>query len=483
MPRIDASLPTRLLKTGSFRLAMVYAGLFGLSVCVLFVVIYVLTGRYAWHQIEDAVVPELNNLAVVAERDGITVVAHRIDERLASPLGRTMGYLLLDPAGRRLAGNLPSVRPFSGWRSLPINDHTGRGHGIVDANGDGDPDHASIRSVEALGTILPGGSFLLVGQDTHALHEVREMAAKALAWGTVATVLLALIGGVVMSAAALRRVEAINRISRAIMLGDLSRRIPLTGSGDDFDTLAANLNAMLDRIQLLMESMRQVSDDIAHDLRTPLSRLRQHLEGARRKARTVEEYEALVERAIADADGLLETFAALLRIAQIEASARRVAFAPVDLSDVCQTLVEVYGPVAEDRSQTLTGAIAPGVTVRGDRELITQMLANLVENALTHCPAGATVAVSLAAPGRADGAGGHAGGGPVAIVADNGPGIPEEDRQRVFRRFFRLDRSRSTPGNGLGLSLVAAVAALHGVQISLEDNHPGLKVTARFAAA
>jgi len=268
----------------------------------------------------------------------------------------------------------------------------------------------------------------------------------------------------------LRRVDAIERTGREIMEGNLTRRLPVRGTGDEFDRLSEGLNAMLERIQSLMEGVKQVSNDIAHDMRTPLARLRQRLEAARLPGKTADEQAASIDGAIADTDGLLRTFSALLRIAQIESGSRRAGFAEVDLSALFAAMVETYAAVAEDRGQHVSGTIAPGLAMRGDRELLTQVLANLIENALTHSPAGAQVTLTLE---RIDGR-------IVGCVADNGPGIPPAQREKAFRRFYRLDTSRTTPGSGLGLSLVAAISALHGIEITLGDNAPGLRVTLHF---
>ena len=250
------------------------------------------------------------------------------------------------------------------------------------------------------------------------------------------------------------------------MEGDLSARIPVRGTQDEIDQLIASLNAMLGRIQQLMDGLRQVSSDIAHDLRTPLGRLRQHLEDARERAKTTAEYDAATDAAIEEADGLLETFSALLRIAQVEAGAQKSAFADIDLSALARSIGEAYQPAAEDSGHTLDIRIDDGVHFTGDRQLLAQMISNLVENALHHTPSGSTVALAVrkTAPGFA------------IEVADNGPGIPEDERGKVFDRFYRLDRSRSTAGSGLGLALVKAIAGLHGLTIELVDRKPGLGV-------
>jgi signal transduction histidine kinase len=274
----------------------------------------------------------------------------------------------------------------------------------------------------------------------------------------------------VLSAALLKRLDAFNRTSRAIVEGNLADRVPTRGTDDELDRLAANLNEMLDRIQSLMQTVRQVSNDIAHDLRTPLGRLRHRLEEARATATSVAAYQSAVERAVADVDELLEMFSALLRIAQIEAGTRRAAFATVDLSGLFLELAEAYGPVADDRRQRLRADVAGGIAYRGDRQLLVQMLANVLENALRHTPEGAAITLSLARTPE----------GTVGVVADDGPGIPDHARAKVFQPFFRLEASRNTPGSGLGLALVAAIADLHRIRLELAGNHPGLKVVLRF---
>jgi signal transduction histidine kinase len=458
---------TRILRTTGFRLAALYAGLFGISVLVLFGVIYWITGDALRQQLAAAIESEVAALVEDHRTGGIPHVADAIDQRLASGSHSTIFYLLLDPEGRKIAGNLPALSPRNGWQQLrapgePDDDH-GDDHGDDHDERDGD-------RLLALGIDLADGTFLLVGKDVHPIVEVEEAIVGAYGWAFGATVLFGVVGGIVLSLGFLRRVDAINRTSRAIIEGKLAERVPTRGTGDELDRLAINLNEMLDRVQALMESLRHVSNDIAHDLRTPLGRLRQRLEDARLRARRLEDYETAVDRAIADTDAILATFSALLRIAQIESGTRKASFSPVDLSGVFRSIADAYGAVAEDRGQTLTAVVAPGVGVRGDRELLMQMLANLVENAIRHTPEGSRIGFVLE----------RGADGPVGIVSDTGPGIPPEARDEVFQRFYRLDRSRSTPGSGLGLSLVAAIAEAHGIAITLADNKPGLEVRLRF---
>lgn len=284
------------------------------------------------------------------------------------------------------------------------------------------------------------------------------------------TFVLAVLCGLVMSFGVLRRVEVVSRASRAIMAGDLGRRIALRGTDDEFDHLSASLNAMLDRIQDLMLGLQQISSDIAHDLRTPLTRLRQGLELARRQEHTIEGLNAALDRAIGNVDTILDTFAALLRIAQIEAGTRRSGFRPVALTELLKSLVEVYQAVAEEKTQQLEANIAVDLWLNGDGELLTQLFANLVENAIAHSPAAAHIFVDAAPTPDAI----------LVIVADTGPGILPAYRQKVLQRSYRLETSRTTSGSGLGLSLANAIVTLHEATLELQDNNPGLRCVLHF---
>jgi len=447
----------RLFTTSSFRLTLFSAALFSASALALFGVLYWAADRFMARQFDDSITAQMASL----QEDG-SDAAHleaRLAQRLSSPATRDYSYLLQDGIGRRLAGNLPAMAPHVGWQDLPMPE------GMVSDTSD---DHA----LRALGRRLGDGSFLLVARDIFDLDEFNDLLERTFGIGFLVTLVVGFGSGAVVSHGLLRRLEAISRTTREIMAGDLSRRIPVGARNDDFDRLSSSVNAMLDRIHELMENLRQVSNDIAHDLRTPLTRLRQRLEGARLDARTLGDYEGAVDGALVETDALLETFSALLRIAQIESGARSAAFAPTDLSALVAMIIDTYAPVAEDKGRSLSGDVAPGMTVDGDRQLLGQMLVNLVENALDHTPAGAAVAVALAPGGG--------GRGPVLTVADDGPGIPATEREKVFKRFCRLDVSRSTRGSGLGLNLVAAIVSLHSARIRLEDNAPGLRVVVTF---
>jgi Signal transduction histidine kinase len=448
--------PGRLFRTTSFRLTMLYVGLFGASVCVILLVTYWATAGALAQQLQGDIDSELRELQQDYRAGGLLRLQRTVENRLHSREPSDY-FLLQNRAGRRLAGNLPPMEPTRTWQDVTLP----RLSPV-----DGRPIHIRARGV----ILSPDDVYLVVGRDAHRLREIRTLMLDAFGWSLAATLVLGVLGGVTMSAGMLRRIDAINRTSARIIEGDLTRRMPLSGSDDEFDRLSQNLNAMLDRIEALMLGLRQVTNDIAHDLRTPLSRLRQRLEAARATARSAEEFDTAVEAAITETDAILETFSALLRIARLEAGAQRGNIVELSLSDIFTTVVELYAPVADDRGRLLTSRIEPEVRFAGDRQLLTQMLVNLVENALDHSPGGRMIDIRLAMDAR----------GPVGVVADDGPGIPPAERERVFRRFYRLDRSRSRPGSGLGLSLVAAIAQLHGIQVDLVDNRPGLAVVLRF---
>jgi len=287
------------------------------------------------------------------------------------------------------------------------------------------------------------------------------------------TVALALAGGLIFSRGAVRRVAIISRTTDAIVAGDMSKRIPVEERDDELTLLARNINRMLDRIEVLMTGLRQVSDDIAHDLRTPLGRLRQKLDRAYRQETSIEGCKAALVEALEETDAILETFAALLRIAQIEAGARKAQFTRIDLSELAGSMADAYEDVAEVEGHLLETRIEPGIAIEGDRDLLSQALANLVENAIRHTPRGTDVTLALR----------REGGGAILSVSDRGAGIRTAERANVLKRFYRLEQSRTSPGSGLGLALVKATGELHGAALSLSDNAPGLMVELRFPAA
>lgn len=452
---------TRVLRAATFRFALLYAALFATSVLILFGVVYWIADDALNRQLLTAVEDDAADLVDDYQARGLADLADVIERRIGSGADPAMAYLLLDAARRKIVGNLSAPAATTGWQEV-VAPRANRASSSTSEQDD--------RRLRALGIGLSDGSLLLVGRDINSIVEAGEAIVIAFVWGLGTTVLLAIAGGFTISAAFLGRLDSINRTTRAIMDGNLAMRVPTRGTGDEVDQLAVSINEMLNRLNALMESLREVSSDIAHDLRTPLSRLRQRLETARMKARNVQDYQAAVEQAMTDTDGILATFAALLRIAQIEAGTRRAAFTTVDLTGVVLAIEEAYQPIAEDQGQSLTTTIVDGIEVHGDRELLTQMLANLVENAICHTPPGTQIRLAL--DRRSEGA--------TISIDDDGPGVPVGSHEKVFQRFFRLEHSRSTPGSGLGLSLVGAVVELHGAAVTLADNRPGLRVLLAF---
>lgn len=450
----------RILRSSIFRLALLYVFLLGVSVAILLGFIYWSTAGYMDRQITATIEAEIRGLAEQYRRRGLTGLTSVIGERVArDPVGSSL-YLLVNDRLEHIVGNLDrwpaEFADDEGWIRFRLRE---RG-----------PDHTEEHEARAQMFLLRGGLRLLVGRDVRDLEATRALIQDALAWGFAITAALAMLGGWLMSASLVRRLESINQTSREIMEGDLSRRIPLSGSGDDFDQLATSLNRMLERIEILMAGVRQVSDNIAHDLRTPLTRLRNKLELLDAELPESGAARALAEETIADADELLLTFNALLRIARIESGSRRAAFASVDLAALVADVAELYEPVAAEQGQSLMLVADDPVWIVGDRDLLFQALVNLVDNAIKYTQPGGELTLSVdAADGRAH-----------ILVADNGPGIPRELREQVFRRFFRIDDSRSLPGSGLGLSLVQAVVQLHRATIELTDNRPGLRVALCF---
>lgn len=443
----------RLLKTVSFKLAAFYAAAFGVSVLILGAVVYFTASSAFDDQTKARVLAESSALNDLYKSSGLAAVRQTIQTRQGHRLFLGLEYGLFDSRGALTYGTVPSTLPKPGWST-------------VSGPPDGDEPAGEDEHMVVYTTPLATGETLVVGDDLQGREEFDEAILRTFGLGLLLSITLAALGGAVVSAVFLRRVDTITRSAEAIIQGDIGHRIALRGTGDDLDNLSATLNRMLDRISTLMEAMRQVTNDIAHDLRTPIGRLRQSLDEARRTPGTETELRGAMEHAIGQTDSILETFAALLRIAQIEAGSRKAGFTDINLSELAEGIVQTFSPAAEDAGKTLRGAITKDVHGRGDPELLTQLVVNLIENSLTHTPAGTTITLGVETADR----------GAVITVADTGTGIAASDRDRVFRRFYRLDQSRGTGGSGLGLSLVAAIAELHDAKLSMEDNAPGLRV-------
>ena len=449
----------KLLRATAFRLTLAILGLSALGSGLVLGIVGWQVIKLADQQTAETIETDANALSEQYALGGVRRLGSAVQARSREP-GAGI-YLLTDPAGEPLAGNIEQV---------PANVFAE--NGLVDTpyqslSGDDRPHRALARVF-----VLPGGFHLVVGHDLGDRARIAGVMARALATSLIFLAGLAALGALFVARRVLRRIDAMNNSAHAIMAGDLTRRLPVSGSGDELDRLAIGLNAMLGRISDLMAGLREVSDNIAHDLRTPLTRLRNHAEEALRLERDAPAYRAALERTIEESDGLIRIFDALLQIARAEAGTDRAGMTPFDVADVVGGLAELYEPVAEEKGFELHVDAAPGTMVTGNRELIGQAVANLIDNALKY---GAPPAGSPMQP-RVDVATRREGGDVVIEVADHGEGIPETDRRRVFDRFVRLEGARSRPGSGLGLSLAAAAARLHGGSVRLTDNGPGLKV-------
>lgn len=445
-----------LLRTPTFQLAIMYMVLFATSVFILMGFIYWATAGYMSSQTDETIEAEIIGLAEQYQRQGLNGLISVIRERVArDPNGKAV-YLFTARDFIKLAGNIgkwPEGGDVQdGWLNFTLNEELGW-------------ESEGPRPARARVFIVPGGLRLLVGRDVNEFMAVKELVERAINLGMAITFGLAMLGGIMMSRSTAKRVEIINQTSQKIMKGNLALRIPDRGTNDDFDQLARNLNEMLDRIVQLMDGIRHVSDNIAHDLRTPLTRLRNKLENTLIKVNDEEQRE-LVASAVAEADQLLATFNALLRIARLEMGGRISNFKTFNLSDLVLDAVELYEALAEDKQQSLEIDVKADLEYFGDKDLLFQTVSNLIDNAIKYTPDGRGIKISLVCPSKTI----------TLCVADSGIGIPEEERNHVFDRFYRVAKSRSLPGNGLGLSLVQAVVELHQGSIHLGDNKPGLIV-------
>ena len=447
----------RLFRTTAFKLALGLLAVFVLAASLGLGFVVWESGRVIQKQSAAMVNAETAYLAERYRTGGFLGMAQAIAERSAQP--GSFLYLLTAPNGEVLTGNVGTLPPdVLATPGIRETQYTRLG-------ASGGPTPALVRVQR-----LPNGSRLLVGRDLSERGRFAEILVSTMLGGLGLVVLVALLGGIVLARRVLVHMDAVTATSRTIMAGDLSGRIPVSGSGDEFDRLAIATNDMLERIGELMEGLRQVTDDVAHDLKTPLTRLRNQAEEALRTARTEEDYRAALDRVIEEADDLIRIFNTMLLIARAESGAARQTMSALDASELVQSVAELYEPAAEEAGLSLRVRTAPGLTVHGNRELIGQALANLLENALKYGVADgdAEKVVELAVE--------PAGERVRFIVADHGPGISEADRARVLERFVRLETSRTRPGSGLGLSLAHAIVRLHGGTLRLDDNDPGLRV-------
>ncbi len=453
-----SALNSKLFKNSMFRLSLIYMVVFSLSVVLLFGFIYWATAGYMLRQTEATIEAEIAGLVEHYEQSGLNGLLDVVRERLSRRADTPNLYLLSDLNFKPLLGNLeqwPAGKPSaaSGWLSFYFDS-------------DGVRTTAEHKGLARL-FLLQNKYYLLVGQDVHQLQKMQNLIRDAMFWGVLMTLVLALAGGLMTSKTMMRRIEAINETCHRIMDGDLSRRISCLGGNDDFDKLIHTLNRMLDRIEQLMHGVKQVSDNIAHDLRTPLSRLRRRLDMLRIDGSGTEQQRDLLDQAITEADGLLTTFKALLRISEIESGSRRANFQEVDVAALLDDLVEMYEPLAQERGQVIAWERRDVPPLHGDRDLLFQAFSNVLDNAIKYSPEQGRIGLLIRGCG-AD---------LEVAITDTGSGIPAAEREKVLERFYRLEINRSPPGNGLGLSLVAAIVKLHHGRLELGDNGPGLRVT------
>lgn len=452
----------KILSSYTFRFNLVYIVILSIAVTIVLGIVYAMYSYQFTNEVHDNITSEFNQLVQSYEQGGAPAAREFIEQRAQQGNFSDYFYLLADTNNNKIAGNLnewPELTRYpEGWLSFEIelladNETTKRGG----------------RDYVGLSLISQGGYKLLVARNYNDVIDHFRLVFGFLWRGMIIIIGLGAVGGAILSLLFLKRVESINRSVDNITAGNLSDRIPEVRAGGDFELLVRNFNSLLDRVESLMLGMKQQSDNIAHDLRTPLTRLRNHLTDLQHQVDG--ETETTVQSLIEEADGILGTFNALLRIARIESDKDRSAFREVNLNVLLHDVVELYEPLGAEKNQRVELSVLGEITMQADRDVLFQALANLVDNAIKYTPNDGLVRVVT----RLD-------GGEVRIVvSDTGPGIPEAEREKAFRRFYRLEASRSLlPGNGLGLSLVAAVVQLHRGSISLEDNRPGLRVALRL---
>ncbi|MBS0232021.1 MAG: HAMP domain-containing histidine kinase [Proteobacteria bacterium] len=457
----------RITRRTAFRLAGLVAGIITLINVLIFAILYFVISQQLSSHLKAHINEVRKTLIDVQgeESDGFQELSAMVARHALVAQSDEDIYLLTDEAGKYISGNVHSLERFSGFRAIPWKDLKLVGR------------WASPRASDAvIGTWTPvKGGFLFVGDGNGDIKDAQRLLLTGLLWGICLSIVCALIGGYLLGVKAQRRVAEMERVLDAVASGELHLRVPRNSLSDDIDHVAALINAMLDRLERLIDNLKQVSVDVAHDLRTPISRMRQKLETVRSGPDNLTLYKDIVDDSLDEIDNIADTFDALLRISEIETGARKMKFVEVELNSLLANLGDALEAVAEERQHTLRlpNGCADRVMVLGDRRLLNQLFINLIENAIVHCPNGTDIDVELGGDLQ----------GPIIRVKDTGPGIPPEEREKVFRRLYRLEKSRTTRGSGLGLSLVAAIAALHDATITLADNHPGLVAEVRFCGA
>lgn len=442
--------PVKLRRSTPFRLAVTYGLLFVTSSFLVYLSTYFLLRAEIYASLDNSVRETYSVIQSNYAPGDIEDVIQSMNSFSRLQNGDRRVFYLGSGDGRKLAGDVPQF--------FPTNDLQTVSAAALRLSGD---DMFRVK------TGVIDGNRLLVGESLEATEDLAQIILANFAWMSVATIFLAVFAGLFLARRAQARIDAIADTMNDISAGNLSRRIQLLGSGDDIDTISTQINSALDRLSDLVESIRQVSADIAHDLKSPLNRLKLILEEASLHDDGNANVNELVKEALSESDQINATFQALLRISQLEAGARKSQFSSVNLKPILQAVAEIFEDVATDRGQMLSFNIerAPDCLIEGDKELLMQLFVNLVENAMNHCPSGTEITLGLQRSGTRC----------IAVVADTGPGIPPEEREKVFRRLYRLDKSRNSPGHGLGLSMVKAIADLHDMMIEIQDNNPGAR--------
>jgi signal transduction histidine kinase len=444
----------KLFRTTAFKLALGLLAVFIFAAGLGLGYVVWKSGRVIQQQTAQLVDAELASLQERYHSGGFLGMLQAIEERARQP--GSFLYIVTAPNGQPLAGNVAT---------LPAN--------VLDKPGVRETEYTRLGSEESTPALvrverLPNGSRLLVGRDLTERKRFAEILASTLLGGLALVIVVGLAGGLILARRVLVRLDAMTDTGRTIMAGNLSGRLPVSGSGDEFDRLADTTNQMLERIGELMAGLRQVTDDVAHDLKTPLTRLRNRAEEALRTAKSDEDYRTTLDGVIEESDALIRTFNTMLLIARAESGAARESMSALNAAELIESVAELYEPSAEEAGLTLSVKAAPDLVVHGNRELLGQALANLVDNAVKYGAAEGKGEIVLSV---------EAAGERVRFtVADRGPGIAGEDRAKVLERFVRLEESRTQPGSGLGLSLANAIVRLHGGTLELADNAPGLKV-------
>jgi len=456
---------SRIVKTFTFRLALVYVGLFSLSVILLFAFIYTFATQYLQDQISDSLRMQYVYLLNEYKENGSEGVEQRIKELIANDDEGTAVYLLMNRENEKLAGNLNEWPAQAAKESVFEKDGNWIRFHIEGT-------HTSPKGIEVKAIAIPLSKWrmLLVGQSLQSNERIEQTIVQTFWASLLLTLAMAFIGAIIMTRSVMLRINVINRSAYTIMHGNLSVRIPFTKGGDEFDELSANLNDMLDKMEMLLQSLSQFANNIAHDLRSPLNRIINRLDAGLRAIDGENPARKLLEKNIVDMQELVGTFNSILKISELEANTEFRSFEECDLQRIIANLLELYEPYAAEKDTVIENNIHAPLMIYGEKNLLTQAFANLIDNALKFAPKDGKITISAV----------YESGHTDIIISDNGPGIPQEYRDKVFEKFFRLEQSRNTRGNGLGLSLVAAIARIHNAAIALEDNHPGLRVRLSF---